>query len=450
MATLKLYTQTRSKKKLTVPLYLRLFEGKALDLWVKLPVEVDPSTWSNKTGKFKKILKDPVSELRDSIEETERKLHKLETHVLKAVMSSTSRDKLWLQGVVDDFFNPARNPANTLKAYIQKFIDDAETGKKLTFVGSKRYSSATIKSIKSMQTEFDNYEAKLLEKIRNREAVSYRPKQFPINFDDINIDFYNDWVRYFNQKNYSPNTIGKHLKSLKTILRDAKENYLHSNTEYERRAFKITGSEVQNIYLNTEELKKIHELDLTNNPEYVPARDVFLIGCYTAQRFSDYHRINKIDILDDGSKVIKLTQQKTGAEVTIPVGRELMDILKRYMASDNQITLPRITEQHLNRQIKKVAEEAKINEPVEIKKTRGGLVSTTKYAKWQLVTSHTARRSGCSNLFNAGVAPQYIMKLSGHKTEREFLKYLKLTNDEVAKKLAKHDYFIGNNLKVAK
>jgi len=61
MATLKLYTQTRSKKKLTVPLYLRLFEGKALDLWVKLPVEVDPSTWSNKTGKFKKILKDPVS-----------------------------------------------------------------------------------------------------------------------------------------------------------------------------------------------------------------------------------------------------------------------------------------------------------------------------------------------------------------------------------------------------
>ena len=129
MATLKLYTQTRSKKKLTVPLYLRLFEGKALDLWVKLPVEVDPSTWSNKTGKFKKILKDPVSELRDSIEETERKLHKLETHVLKAVMSSTSRDKLWLQGVVDDFFNPARTPANTLKAYIQKFIDDAETGR---------------------------------------------------------------------------------------------------------------------------------------------------------------------------------------------------------------------------------------------------------------------------------------------------------------------------------
>jgi integrase len=301
-----------------------------------------------------------------------------------------------------------------------------------------------------MQTELNKYQDELQEKIGNSQKVNYRPRRFPIDFDDITIDFYNDWIRFFNEKNYSPNTIGKHIKWFKTILKESKEKGLHFNEEFERRAFKPISSDVVSVYLNEAELNKIFELDLSENPELIDARDVFLVGCYTAQRFSDYCRIDRISELDDGTKVIKLTQKKTGTPVSIPIMDELMAILKKYEVSNNEIQLPKISEQHLNRQIKKVAAKAGINDLIEVKKTKGGLVIRPSYPKSSLITSHTARRSGCSNQYNAGVASQYIMRISGHKTEREFLKYLKLTPDEVAKKLSKHDYFKGNELRIAK
>jgi integrase len=233
-------------------------------------------------------------------------------------------------------------------------------------------------------------------------------------------------------------------------MKEAKENNLHDNTEFERRAFKAINSEVDTIYLDESELKKIHELDLTDSPDLVVPRDIFLIGCYVGQRFSDYSRIDKITILEDGTKVIKLIQKKTGSKVAIPVSAELYDILKKYEIAENEIKLPNISEQHLNRQIKKVGAKAKINEQVEIKKVRGGLNVNARHPKYSLITSHTARRSGLSNWYNAGIPSQYIMKLSGHKTEREFLKYLKLTEDDVAKILAKHEFFIWNALRIAK
>lgn len=451
MATVKFYIRSKSKKKLTVPLHLRLYEGRSLDEWIKLPIQVDPATWSNKTGKFKQILKDPSPELKEELEKIQDRLDGLEKQILKGIMSAKIKDKQWINNTVEKFFNPiAQETAKTLFGYIQKYIDDAKEGNRLTYRGGKKFSAATVKSIKSMQTELNKYQEDLQEKIAKGRKLNYRPKRFPIDFDDITIDFYNDWIRFFNEKNYSPNTIGKHIKWLKTILKESKENGLHINSEFERRAFKPISSDVVSVYLNETELKKILDLNLSENPELNDARDVFLVGCYTAQRFSDYSRIDRISELDDGTQVIKLTQKKTGTPVTIPIRPELLTILKKYEITNNEIKLPKISEQHLNRQIKKVAAKAEINDLIEVKKTKGGLVIRPSYPKSSLITSHTARRSGCSNLFNAGVASQYIMRISGHKTEREFLKYLKLTPDEVAKKLSKHDYFIGTVLKVAK
>lgn len=45
------------------------------------------------------------------------------------------------------------------------------------------------------------------------------------------------------------------------------------------------------------------------------ARDVFLAGCYTSQRFSDYSRITERNVsFHDGVDIITLTQQTTGTE----------------------------------------------------------------------------------------------------------------------------------------
>jgi hypothetical protein len=230
-------------------------------------------------------------------------------------------------------------------------------------------------------------------------------------------------------------------------MKQAQEEGLHNNTEYQRKSFEAMTGKVDNIYLTEVELKRLFDLDLTNNKPLELIRDVFLCGCYTAQRFGDYSRINKTHIrtLENDKKVIDLIQQKTGEKVVIPVRHELEIILKRY-----DYTLPKTFEQKVNEKIKIIGENAKITEVVSYEENRGGLRIKKSMKKNQLIKTHTARRSGCTNMYLAGIPTIDIMKISGHKTEREFLKYIKVSKEETALNLSNHPFFVGNTLSIAK
>jgi len=66
--------------------------------------------------------------------------------------------------------------------------------------------------------------------------------------------------------------------------------------------------------------------------------------------------------------------------------------------------------------------------------------------KWEKISCHTGRRTFCTNAFLAGIPTVSIMQISGHSTETNFLKYIKISKEENARKLAEHKFF--NNLKV--
>ncbi len=70
--------------------------------------------------------------------------------------------------------------------------------------------------------------------------------------------------------------------------------------------------------------------------------------------------------------------------------------------------------------------------------TRGGKRVVITVEKWKLVSSHTARRSFATNLYKSNFPAISIMKITGHKTEKAFLKYIKVTPEEHAKLLAEH------------
>jgi len=320
---------------------------------------------------------------------------------------------------------------DNLNSYIDLFIKEIESGGRLSSKKQK-YSNGTIKNFKGFKSQFDEYQ---------------KQKRKRLDFHLINLDFYDDFVEFFIRKNYSPNTIGRHIKNLKTIMHYSRDEGLHNNTEVDRKKFKILKVDVDNIYLNEDELNSMLELDLTENPVLELARDVFLIGCYTAQRFGDYNRIKKENIhtLGGGRKIIRLVQQKTGEQVVIPVKQELGILLKKY-----KWNVPKIWEQKLNLHIKTVGAKAEINEIVLVEKIKGGLKVKTKVAKYNLIKTHTARRSGCTNMYLQGIPTIDIMKFSGHKTEREFLKYIKVTKEETAKNLINHPYFSSTQLKIAK
>ncbi|HBE43099.1 MAG TPA: integrase, partial [Bacteroidales bacterium] len=54
-----------------------------------------------------------------------------------------------------------------------------------------------------------------------------------------------------------------------------------------------------------------------------------------------------------------------------------------------------------------------------------------------------------TNMYRAGIKALNIMRITGHRSEKTFLRYIRQTNEEVAEELAQHPYFTGNSLKVA-
>ena len=79
---------------------------------------------------------------------------------------------------------------------------------------------------------------------------------------------------------------------------------------------------------------------------------------------------------------------------------------------------------------------AGINTPILI--TSGKYKRDTTYEKWELVSSHTARRTACTNMFLKGIPTIAIMKISGHKKESTFMKYIKVSAEENADYIAEN------------
>lgn len=96
---------------------------------------------------------------------------------------------------------------------------------------------------------------------------------------------------------------------------------LHDNGLIESRKFRVLTADVEKIYLTESEIRAIADLNLSGYKHKEIVRDVFLVGYYMAQRFSDYSTINEDNIrtLESGQRVIDLKYQKAGNHVVIPV-----------------------------------------------------------------------------------------------------------------------------------
>ncbi len=143
---------------------------------------------------------------------------------------------------------------------------------------------------------------------------------------------------------------------------------------------------------------------------------------------------------------IEIKTQKTGREVVIPIHPMVRSIMAKYEnIADN--SLPQaISNQKMNEYLKELGEQAKLNEVIQKGRTTGGVPITHNHKKHELITTHTARRSFATNLYNMGVPSLTIMGITGHKTEVNFFKYIKITPKEHAIKL--RDLWHREQLKV--
>lgn len=249
-----------------------------------------------------------------------------------------------------------------------------------------------------------------------------------LHWNSFDLSFYYDFLDFYTQvQGNHTNGFGTMIRVLKVILNDAFENNIHQNTTYKQSKFKAITEEVNNIYLNEEELQSIIDLDLSLQPTLQLVRDTFIVGCYTGLRFSDLSRINKENIKEN---CIKIKTQKTNQWVSIPILKPVNDILKKYNG------FPFISQREtMNKYLKKVGYMAGINEQVIKVRSKGKTRIEQAFSKYQLITTHTARRSFATNMFKRGVPPKIIMKITGHQTEKSFNSYIKINNDENAELL---------------
>lgn len=326
---------------------------------------------------------------------------------------------------LDQKFRPEKvQPrATNLTDFVNQFVEEITNGKRLT-PDRTRYAETTIKAYRS-------FSIRLLQFMEANHRV--------LNFKNIDQPFVESFSSYLAEShNNNPDSIGKQIKIIKRIMGAAQDQGLHENEAYKR--FKVNTTESETVYLTNEELTRLERIDLSSEPKRERIRDLFLIGCYTAQRISDYQLFGKDHIKPDGEGGfnIEFRQKKTNAKVILPIMPELWDLLNKY---DFQV--PDISEQHLNREIKKIAFEAGITDPIHQTEYRKGVKVQIRKPKHDLISSHTARRTGATLMEQRGYTPNQIRMITGHKTLKSLQQYLRTTEEENAKELKMHGFFSG-------
>lgn len=411
MANITLVLREPNSDKET-PVILILRDGRQR---AKIPTQerIEPNYWDKGNYRAKKSKHFPsYPEFNQRLKNLENQVSDIQRRLINDgdYVSPNQVKKVFLDKLNGD--SPKKRL--TFWQYVEKFLKESST--KRTKDSLKTYKT-TIRTLK----EFEKHKGK------------------KITFENISLDWYDSYIEYLtNVCDYVPNTIGRRITDLKAILNDATEKGYNKNLDFKSRYFKKPSEKVQTIYLTKEELLTLYEKDLSFDARLEKARDLFLVGCWTGLRFSDFSQIKPENIKDN---VIAIKTQKTGEMVVIPLHWMVRDILKKYEGKTTNSLPPSISMVKLNAYIKEVGQLAQINSPVLISKTKGGKRIQTTYKKHELITSHTARRSFATNAYLNDVPSISIMKITGHKTEKSFLTYIKVTPEENAQKLLQHPFF---------
>lgn len=250
------------------------------------------------------------------------------------------------------------------------------------------------------------------------------------DWEGVNEAYYFRLVQQMNERKYSKNYQGSIISKLRTVMSEGYKLKYHHNEAFQN--FKKFVEQPDTVYLTTAEVDKLWHLDLQDEMEK-KVRDLFLIGVYTAARFSDYSKLSKDNI---SKGFITFNQQKTADSVVIPLSPRVAEILKR-----NGGHAPEVNQVVFNREIKTVCMKAKINDKVQVTRSKGARHETTTEPKWKLVSSHTARRTGATLLYKSGVPSRQVMLITGHKSEQAFRSYIRITKEENAQALQNNPFF---------
>lgn len=256
---------------------------------------------------------------------------------------------------------------------------------------------------------------KSLNRLKFRLNEFSEKSRYSLDYTTINLTFYAKFRAYCRTvelkggaKGLNDNTFGGYIKLLKCFMNYALAEGWHNSNFYKHKKFAIINEAKPIIALTENELLAIHELDLSKRKGLELTRDYFVLACETALRYSDYGKLRKLNIEEvENGYNLKVKTQKTKAHIIVPLSKVAISIFEKYSFN----IPPPPTNQKMNKNLKVIAGFAEID---------------------KLIGTHTGRRTFCTIQYNAKMPIQWIMKISSHKTEREFYKYIGVDEKENA------------------
>lgn len=247
---------------------------------------------------------------------------------------------------------------------------------------------------------------------------------FKISFNNIDDHFFEELMKYsFFTKKIKNNYFSKIVAILKSFLNWSTEKGYNKNREYEK--FKSKSHDVDIIYLTFDELLRLHNHDFGNS-RLNHAKDFYCLGCFTGLRFSDLSQLKSANITENH---ISISIQKTQTQNhIIKLNNFSKEILDKYKGTIYE-PLPNISIQKFNDYIKECCEIVEINQPVTITSYVGTKKLQNTFPKYQLITSHTARKTFITNSLLLGMEPKAIKQIANIKKDEVLNKYMKITEE---------------------
>lgn len=414
MATVNFRIRSNANKNVSINVILSQGRGNTLE--TNTGFSTNPKNW----GKGK-----PTQNNSTENKQLTSYLKKLESHILANLNNDLGNGILidihWLQKQINICFERVEKTDNGLLTnHIQYIIDNANT-RKIKGTTKIGISQSRIKNLETFKKLVEVYQKEIKKQI---------------NFLDVNksfVDRFTNWL--MNTKKYSTNYSGKVIDNLKTVCLDAEKSDIKTNPYIKQiEGFSESNKDRYIVTLSFDELDKISNTEM-KNPAYDNARNWLLIGCEIGQRAGDLLNITKDNIrYKGGNMYLDLTQQKTGKSVTIGiVNPRIIDIIENNFPH-------KISTQKLNFYIKKVCEIAEINEMIEGKRLnpkakKDNPESMRKilgfYPKFELITTHSFRRSFATNYYKIIPTP-ILIGITAHSKESLFLHYINRVEDKDA------------------
>ena len=280
--------------------------------------------------------------------------------------------------------------------------------------GRLKKRESTVKTYQTLKNHLKNFEIE---------------KNYKLSFSRIDHDFKDKFHDYLIEvPKLSDSSIHKNFQILKAFMTFSARKKYHENFDYKQFSFKRNPKE--QVSLSKDELEKLRTLDLQENNRLIKIRDMFLFQCLTSLRWSDMINLEKVNIKEKkiGEKRINLLEAisiKTGGKIRIPLTKEAFGILNKYDEENKSTCFPQISSQKYNSYLKEVCQLAGIDDLVQIIEKSGRTQKKTEFRKYELIASHTGRRTFITLFVEDGGTMAECMLYTGHTSMKELLTYWK-------------------------